>query len=298
MNSEARKLSLKCHFKFCPLFLPDKSEFCLEALSVVLSCNCLPFCFSSLSCHAITGSNEATGEKWTRVDGVRGLPGETQKTEVVVLFPFLGNYIPDPLWNVTYLPNRNWGAQPQPKLSTFKMEPTLVHELIQGCWLPPTSSWTEPMAGYNNYQNIHAAYVPHNADGDRGNNGLSSAPFGHWISLLLYSAPRNPDLHWRQSCSESQHVLEAVRVCKTSWVTRARLFPHTLPRRAQAQPGKQNRSCLAGSLTSHCQSDKALCHWKHFVGKSWVYWVDMTQATLFSIEKTATGNWAENYTEL
>lgn len=137
---------------------------------MVISCNCLSFCFSSLSCHAITGSNPVTGEKRTGVDRVWGFPGETGKTEVAVLFPFLGGGVEfqthcgiSPTCQV-----ETYWSQPQLKLCTFRMEPTLVLELIQDCWLPLTRNWTEPMPGYNNCQNIHVAYVPHNADGERG----------------------------------------------------------------------------------------------------------------------------------
>lgn len=171
-GSESRKLSLKSHFRFVHFFARHKLEFCLEPLCTVVRGDCLPFCFSPLSPQPSPASNQATGEKWTRVDRVGGFPGETGKRQRSLPSKLRSKTTAKSLtslWSgklTCALPAT--GAQPQHNLSTFKMQPALVLELIQDWWPLLTRNQTEPMPGCNKCQNIHATYAPHNADGEDG----------------------------------------------------------------------------------------------------------------------------------
>lgn len=213
-GSESRKLSLKSHFRFLHFFARHELEFCLEPLGMVVRGDCLPFCFSSLSLHPSTASNRVIGEKWTRVDRVGGFPGETGKRQRLgFLLPFLVNYIPKPLCEISHLFVKwetnlcsacHWcsaSAQPQhlqdAACSCAWAYPGLVtssHQELDWAhaWLQQTSE--------------HSCYLcsPQCWWG-RWKNCMSSGPFS-CRSMLLYSVPRNADLHWCQNCSESQHA--------------------------------------------------------------------------------------------
>lgn len=111
----------------------------------------------------------------------------------------------------------------------------------------------------------------------RWKNCMSLGPFSHRRSVLLYSVPRNPELQWIPA--RYWNLWGLIKPPKTHKSQTALLDSVGL----RHNQGSRPEASFQGSwhLYPPARSDKALCHWEHFVGKSWVYWVDITGGSVF-----------------